>query len=152
MMSELAVDITWERGEAEFKPGTFSNAHLISYDAHNRVRGDAAPSWGGDPAHTNPEQALAAALSSCHMMTFLALAAKTGWPVTRYCDRAVADLGKNDRGQMAVSAITLHPQVEFDAGFTVSDAKLADMHDRAHRYCFVANSLDAQVRVSVETA
>ena len=82
---------------------------------------DSAPDWGGDPGNTNPEQALASALSSCHMMTFLALAAKAGWPVATYHDYAEAHLGKNPKGQMSVTRIDLHPVVRFDTGFSVSD-------------------------------
>ena len=111
---------------------------------------DAAPDWGGDPAHTNPEQALAAALSSCHMMTFLALCAKAGWPVASYHDHAQARLGKNAKGQMSVTRIDLNPVVRFDTGFiAVEDEALADMQHRAHRYCFIANTLADSVDMNI---
>jgi len=149
-MTELAIAIAWERQEDELKPGKYSNAHLIAFDQMHRIRGDAAPDWGGDPAHTNPEQALAAALSSCHMMTFLALAAKAKWPVARYSDKAVAGLGKNSGGSMAITSIALHPKVEFDDGFDMGPDMLSSMHEKAHRYCFVANSLGNEVKMTVK--
>ena len=100
-------------------------------------------------ANTNPEQALAASISSCHMMTFLALAAKAKWPVSSYEDKAEAFLGKNPKGQMAVTKIRLNPSVQFSDGFTVSDQEMNEMHDRSHRYCFIANSLSEEVEFEV---
>jgi organic hydroperoxide reductase OsmC/OhrA len=77
------------------------------------------------------------------------LAAKTKWPVASFTDHAVAHLGKNAKGQMSVTKIDLHPVVEFDAGFEVSADALQKMHDRAHRYCFIANTLDASVEINI---
>ena len=119
-MSDLSIELHWQRAEPELATGqvlerTYRAVTTDSYD----VQVDAAPDWGGDPANTNPEQALASALSSCHMMTFLALAAKAGWPVASYHDYAVAHLGKNAKGQMSVTRIDLHPVVRFDTGFSV---------------------------------
>ena len=70
-------------------PGKYTNSHSIMYNDQNKVIVDAAPDWGGSIEHTNPEQALAAALSSCHMMTFLALSAKAKWPVLSFSDHAI---------------------------------------------------------------
>lgn len=83
------------------------------------------------------------------MMTFLALAAKAKWPVAGYEDHAVAHLGKNPKGQISVARIDLHPVVEFDAGFTVEERKLEEMLHRAHRYCFVANTLADSVEINI---
>lgn len=148
-MSELSIQLHWQRAEAALKTGFYSSAHTVQYNSRYDLPVDAAPDWGGDPANTNPEQALAAALSSCHMMTFLALAAKAGWPVASYHDHAVAYLGKNPKGQMSVTQIDLHPVVRFDTGFAVDNATLAEMQDRAHRYCFVANTLTDSVAVNI---
>ena len=148
-MAGLSIQLHWQRAEAALKTGAYSNAHSVQFGAGHELPVDAAPDWGGDPANTNPEQALAAALSSCHMMTFLALAAKACWPVASYHDHAVAHLGKNPKGQMSVTRIDLHPVVRFDTGFAVDDASLAEMHDRAHRYCFVANTLADSVQINI---
>ena len=83
------------------------------------------------------------------MMTFLALCAKAGWPVATYHDHAVAYLGKNPKGQMSVTRIDLHPMVRFDTGFSVSDHDMAEMQDRAHRYCFIANTLADSVEINI---
>lgn len=148
-MSDLSIDLHWQRVEPELATGRYSNAHTVQYNDSFEVEVDAAPDWGGDRNCTNPEQALAAALSSCHMMTFLALAAKAKWPVASYYDRAVAHLGRNAKGQMSVTRIDLHPFVRFDTGFSVDEAELEQMQQRAHRYCFIANSLASSVEINI---
>jgi organic hydroperoxide reductase OsmC/OhrA len=148
-MSELSIELHWQRSEPSLHPSKYSNAHSVRFNDTYEMHADAAPDWGGDPEKTNPEQALAAALSSCHMMTFLALAAKAGWPVASFHDRAVAYLGKNDKGQMSVARIDLHPVVRFDTGFSVEADDLEKMHHRAHRYCFIANTLADSVAINV---
>ena len=148
-MSDLSIQLHWQRATPVFQTGTYSNAHVVQYNNRYDLSVDSAPDWGGDPDNTNPEQALASVLSSCHMMTFLALCAKAGWPVASYHDYAVAFLGKNPKGQMSVTRIDLHPVVRFDTGFSVSDAELALMQDRAHRYCFIANTLADSVEINI---
>src|SRR6056297_3636283 len=137
-MSDLAVELHWQRAEPVFQTGRYSNTHTVQYNRAYDVQVDAAPDWGGDPEHTNPEQALASALS-----------AKAGWPVASYHDYAVAHLGKNARGQMSITRIDLNPVVRFDTGFAVDAETLAEMQDRAHRYCFIANTLSESVEVNI---
>lgn len=148
-MSDLSIELHWQRAEPVLQTGKYTNAHTVQYNESYEMQVDAAPDWGGDPDHTNPEQALAAALSSCHMMTYLALAAKVGWPVASYHDHAVAYLGKNAMGQMSVTRIDLHPLVRFDTGFAVDGAELDQMQHRAHRYCFIANTLADSVEINI---
>jgi organic hydroperoxide reductase OsmC/OhrA len=148
-MSELAIDLIWKRTSPELTAGEYSNAHEVTYNDKYKINVDAAPDWGGNAANTNPEQALAAALSSCHLMTFLALAEKAKWPVASFSDHAVAHLGKNPKGKMSVTKIDLHPVVEFDEGFEVSTEEMAKMQDRAHRYCFIANTLAESVEINI---
>ena len=148
-MSDLSIDLSWQRAGAKLITGEYSNKHTVRYNEIYELQADAAPDWGGDSNATNPEQALAAALSSCHMMTFLALAAKADWPVVSFQDHAVAHLGKNLNGQMSVTQIDLHPVVQFDTGFNVEATKLEKMHDRAHRYCFIANTLADSVQINI---
>lgn len=148
-MSNLAIELHWHRAGPEFQPGKYAAEHTVRYNNSHEVQVDAAPDWGGRPEHTNPEQALASALSSCHMMTFLALCAKADWPVASYHDYAEAHLGKNAKGQMSVTRIDLHPVVRFDTGFGIDAEALAQMHDRAHRYCFIANTLAESVEINI---
>jgi organic hydroperoxide reductase OsmC/OhrA len=148
-MSDLSIELHWHRAEPGLLPGKYSAEHIVRYNNSYEVQADAAPDWGGKAENTNPEQALASALSSCHMMTFLALAAKANWPVASYHDHAVAHLGKNPKGQMSVTRIDLHPVVRFDTGFTVQEKQLEEMQDRAHRYCFIANTLAETVEINI---
>jgi organic hydroperoxide reductase OsmC/OhrA len=148
-MSDLAIQLHWQRAEPAFLPGKYSAEHTVRYNNSHEVQVDAAPDWGGLPENTNPEQALASALSSCHMMTFLALSAKAGWPVASYHDYAEAHLGKNAKGQMSVTRIDMHPVVRFDTGFAVDSAELEQMQERAHRYCFIANTLADSVEINI---
>ena len=148
-MSELSIQLKWQLGEGELVQGKYSNRHEVTYNDQFKLTADAAPDWGGDINNTNPEQALAASISSCHMMTFLALSAKAKWPVSIYEDKAEAFLGKNSKGQMVVTKIRLNPSVQFSYGFTVSDREIKEMHDRSHRYCFIANSLSEEVEFEV---
>ena len=108
-------------------------------------------SASGQLGYGIPEQALAAALSSCHMMTFLALSAKAKWPVLSFADHAIAHLGKNSKGQMSVTQIDLNPEVTFDDGFYVDKKILREMQKRAHNYCFIANTLADSVMININS-
>ena len=148
-MSKISIDLIWKLDNGELLPGKYSNKHEISFNSNIRILGDSAPDWQGDPKNSNPEQTLAASLSSCHMMTFLALAAKMSWPVLSYKDKAIAKLGKNSKGKMSVISIELNPKVEFTNNFVIDKKKLREVQERAHRYCFIANSLSSEVKISI---
>ena len=148
-MSEISIDLTWKLGEGKMTPENYSNVHEIKFTPKIKIIGDSAPDWRGNDLYINPEQTLAASLSSCHMMTFLALAAKMNWPVLSYKDRAIATLGKNSKGLMSVIKIQLTPKVEFSKNFTIEPNEMKKIQDRAHRYCFIANSLSDEVKVLI---
>ena len=115
-MSKIFIDLFWKLNEGKMLPNSYSNQHEIIFTPEIKIVGDSAPDWRGDELNINPEQTLAASLSSCHMMTFLALAAKMKWPVISYKDNAVAILGKNSKNLMSVIKIELNPKVEFSNG------------------------------------
>ena len=147
-MSKLSISLEWILQENELKPDSFSKNHKIKIN-NNFFNAGPAPEYGGKDNELNPEQSLAAAISSCHMMTFLALAAKMRWPVKSYNDKAHAFLGKNSQGKMFVNKIELNPKIEFDNNFSVSKDEMDKMQDRSHRYCFVANSLSNEVEIKI---
>jgi len=147
-MSELSIDLEWNLQEEELKPDVFSKNHKIEIN-DNIFKAGSAPEYGGKENEINPEQSLAAAISSCHMMTFLALAAKMRWPVKSYRDKAYAFLGKNSKGKMCVNKIELNLNITFNADFSVSKEEMDKMQDRSHRYCFVANSLSEEVEIKI---
>tara|TARA_Y100000992_G_scaffold267227_1_gene205640 strand:+ start:58 stop:507 length:450 start_codon:yes stop_codon:yes gene_type:complete len=148
-MSKISINLSWKIGEGKMSPGNYSNEHEIVFTPNFKIVGDSAPDWNGSELNTNPEQTLAASLSSCHMMTFLALAAKMKWPLISYKDNAFATLGKNSKGKMSVVKLELNPKVKFSGEFSVNDNEMKKIQDRAHRYCFIANSLSEEVKVLV---
>lgn len=150
-MSDLSIDLFWDLNDKEFVPGKYSPDHTVKVNNDISLECSSAPEYGGNKKNLNPEQALVAAISSCHMMTFLALAAKMKWPVIKYSDKACAYLGKNSKGQMSVNKIDLNPKIIFKDNFEISKNEMINMQDRAHRYCFIANSLSDDVEVKINT-
>lgn len=142
-----AIDLTWQPGAGPPGPAGYTLDHRIAFPGGQSATMSAAPDYGGNSAAVNPEEAMAAALSSCHMMTFLALCSKAGWQLSGYRDHAVATLGRTENGRTRIASITLHPVVSFETGHDRTAAELAVMHERAHRYCFVANTLSCDMRV-----
>ena len=148
-MKELSIDLNWNLSDKDFVPGVYSTDHIVTINNEISIPSSSAPEYGGDRNKLNPEQGLVAAMSSCHMMTFLALAAKMKWPVLNYSDKAIAYIGKNSKGQMSVTKIELNPKVTFKNDYEVSYDEMVKMQDRSHRYCFIANTLSEEVEFIV---
>ncbi len=129
----------------------FSRDHQISFGSGQRIQASSAPEYFGSHDKINPEETLLASLSSCHMLTFLALAHKKRLPVVEYRDDASAELGINAKGKTFLETITLRPKVTFAQGITVDDASLNKMHEKAHQHCFIANSILSQVIILPES-
>jgi organic hydroperoxide reductase OsmC/OhrA len=146
-MSEHAISLEWKRESQVFTYDTYNRNHVVIFEGGTRVSASAAPAYRGDPALVNPEEAFVAALSSCHMLTFLAVAAKKRFVVDRYSDRAVGRLEKNDKGRMAVTQVVLHPQIEFGGSITPTPEEIAQLHEQAHAGCFIANSVTTEVKI-----
>ena len=144
-----SIEIIWELGDQELSPGNYLTDHKVILNENLTIDGGSSPDYGGSVANINPEQKLAAAVSSCFMMTFLALAAKMKWPVKNYKDKAISYLGKNNEGRMYVNKIELNPQIIFDNDFTLSDDEMHKMKERSHKYCFIANSLSKDVEIKI---
>ena len=100
----------------------------------------------------DPEEALVAALSSCHMLTFLYLAQKQSFVVDSYDDDAVGVMTKNERGKLFVSQVTLRPRIVFSGAKRPSDAELVELHHHAHEECYIANSVLTEVVVEPAVA
>ncbi len=145
-MSDFNVEISWQHAPRAGHPDDYGRSHQWRLTGGQTLRASAAPDYAGDANHTNPEEGLIAALSSCHMLTFLALAAKRGFKVGFYRDQASGTLGKNGQGRMAITEVVLHPVITFD-GATPSTEELDKLHESAHRNCFIANSITAEVRI-----
>lgn len=142
--------VTWQRAEAEaFTDNRYGRGHEWSFDGGVRVRASSSPHVVprySDPAGIDPEEAFVASLASCHMLTFLHLAAKAGFVVDRYEDIAEGQMEKNDAGRWWVARVTLHPRVTWGDGKAPDGATAEHLHHLAHEECFIANSVRTDVR------
>jgi organic hydroperoxide reductase OsmC/OhrA len=145
-MSEHHATISWQRNSADFTYMTYNRAHDWRFTAAT-VPASATKEFRGDESRVNPEEALVAALSSCHMLTFLAVAAKRKFSLESYEDAAVGVLEKNAEGKLAITRVTLRPKIVWSSGVSVSPDDLAKLHHDAHEGCFIANSVKTEVVV-----
>lgn len=151
-MAKHTARIEWSReaDAQEFAKGHYSRAHIVSFDGGVSIPGSASPGVVRAPYSTeaaaDPEEMLIAALSSCHMLTFLDLARRAGFVVDHYEDNAEGTLGRNEAGRFALQLVTLHPRIAF-AGAPPPAEQLADLHHKSHDLCFIANSVNFPVRV-----
>ena len=150
-MSEHRATIEWRReADRPFEYESYNRDHRWVFPNGTAVDASAAPDFLGDETRVDPEEAFVASLSSCHMLTFLAIAARKRLPVESYVDRAVGRLEKNAEGVLAVTEVILRPRIVFAADAVVSSEKLAKLHEIAHRQCFIANSVTTDVRVEAD--
>ncbi len=145
-MSEHKATIHWQRKTEDFNYKTYDRTHDVTFSGGTLIQASAAPEYMGNKALANPEELMVAALSSCHMLTFLAMAALKNLVVDNYIDDAVGVLGKNAEGKMALTQVTLRPKITFSG--TQPDAQtLHQLHEKAHSNCFIANSVTTKVDV-----
>jgi organic hydroperoxide reductase OsmC/OhrA len=153
MAHEYTATISWTRGSSEpFTDNKYSRAHTWAFDGGVTVPASSSPLSVRLPMSradaVDPEEALVAALSSCHMLTFLYVAAKQGYVVESYDDNAVGTMTKNERGKLFVSKVALRPRIVFSGAKQPSAAELAELHHHAHEECYIANSVRTEVVVS----
>jgi organic hydroperoxide reductase OsmC/OhrA len=149
-MSEYKATISWQRDREDFAYETYNRAHEWRFGGGTVVQASSAPEYRGDPKLVNPEEGLVAALSSCHMLTFLALCARKRFTVDRYEDQVVGVMTKNEAGKLWVSRVTLRPRVIFHGERQPSAEELHTLHERAHQECFIANSVKTEVVVDTQ--
>ena len=149
-MAHYTAEILWLRGEQPFTDNRYSRRHALRFDGGVEVPGSSSPHVVplpmSDASAVDPEEAFVASLSSCHMLWFLAIAAKRRFCVDRYFDAAVGTMGKNAEGREAMLTVTLRPEVLFSGEHLPTREELADMHHKAHDECFIANSVKTEVR------
>jgi len=137
--------LTWQAGQT----GVATGNHRIEFAGRPPLEASGAPQYRGDPSRHSPEDFFVAALSSCQMLTYLALAGRAGITVERYEDRAIGTLAIADK-KMRMTEVVLHPVITLAAGADV--AKARSLVDTAHEGCFIANSVACAVRVEPEIA
>jgi organic hydroperoxide reductase OsmC/OhrA len=150
-MSEHRAHVRWQHDGGAFAKRQYSRAHTWTFDGGVTVPASAAPSGVpvpySNPANVDPEEAFVAAVSSCHMLVFLYLAALGGFEVLRYEDEALGRLTPNDRGALWVSHVVLSPRVAYAGGSAPTAEQEADLHHRAHEGCYIANSVRTEITV-----
>lgn len=145
-MSEHRATIVWDRQETPFTYKEYTRDHLWKFEGGSEVAASATPKYLGNEALVDPEQAFVAALSSCHMLTFLALAARDGFVVDHYEDAAVGYMERNDHKKLAVTRVVLSPRITWQ-GNSPDDTHLDKLHHTAHEQCFIANSVTTKIEV-----
>lgn len=153
-MADHRATITWQgsAAPADFVKGKYSREHVWTFDGGVTVPASPSPSvvpapWS-NAAHVDPEEAFVASISSCHMLSFLYVAAKAGFAVASYRDEAIGVMTKNERGVPWVSKVTLAPAIELAGDRQPSAEDLAKLHHAAHEACFIANSVKTEIVVA----
>lgn len=148
-MSEYGATVAWHLApDAHFEYETFDRSHEWTFGGGEVVSASASPEYFGSHNRVNPDEAVIAATASCHMLTFLSIAAKQRLKVLSYVDRPVGVVEKNQDGRAAITRIDLRPRAVFETD--PDEAALRKLHDAAHRNCIVANSLRAEIIISPE--
>ena len=149
-MSEHVAVITWKNSGPNFGKGHYSREHTWHFDGGVTVPASASPlvvpqPWSSASA-VDPEEAYVASVSSCHMLWWLSIAAKHGFTVKTYADRAVGVMTRNEVGKLWVSCITLNPTATYEGKVPSVDEE-AHLHHLAHEECFIAQSIKTEVRI-----
>ncbi len=153
MMSDehlFETTLAWPADPAQPKPPepAFSRNSTMGAAGHAAIDGSSPVPLGGEGARYNPEELMTLSLSECHMLTYLALAAKKRVAVLAYEDRATGTLGKGPSGKMQMVKVLLRPKVTVARGTDLADAQA--MHEKAHAHCFMANSVNFPVEHAPE--
>jgi organic hydroperoxide reductase OsmC/OhrA len=153
-MSEHRAIIEWAGGATagDFVKLRFTREHRWTFDGGAVVEGSSSPSvvpapWS-NPRAVDPEEAFVAAISSCHMLTFLFAASKAGFTVAHYRDEAIGVMTKTPQGVAWVSRVTLAPRITYAGDKQPTADDVARLHHAAHEGCFIANSVKTEIVVS----
>jgi organic hydroperoxide reductase OsmC/OhrA len=148
-MSRYSATIAWDKGDARFVDGRYSRAHAWEFDGGAVVRASSAPGVVpvpySDASAVDPEEAFVASLASCHMLWFLSIAAKRGFCIHTYRDNAEGTLAPDARGKLCIQTVTLRPHVVFAPAKAPSEEIVRELHEQAHRECFIANSVTTRL-------
>jgi organic hydroperoxide reductase OsmC/OhrA len=149
-MAEYVAEVIWARNGQDFLDNRYSREHVLRFDGGIEVPGSSSPHVVPIPmsvaAAVDPEEAFVSSLSSCHMLWFLSVAAKRRFCVDRYVDKAIGVMEKNPDGKLAMTVVTLKPDVSFSGDKIPTREQIEKMHHEAHQECFIANSVKTEVR------
>ncbi len=152
MAHVYTATVRWLRNGQAFTDNKYSRVHDIVFDGGAVMKGSPAPNVVPPPlsdvSAVDPEEAFVGSLSSCHMLFFLAFAAKRGFRVDSYEDAAVGEMTKNANGKLFMSRVTLNPRVVYSGDKRPSAEDVAGMHHRAHEECYIANSVRSELVIA----
>jgi organic hydroperoxide reductase OsmC/OhrA len=135
--------------DGDYASGAYSRGHIWRFDGGLEIPASAAPTVVPLPhsieAAVDPEEAFVAAISSCHMLTFLDLARRAKFIVASYSDNAQGEMSRVGRGKMAITSVVLRPEVMLVADELPDPTWLTDLHEKAHEICFIANSVKCEI-------
>src|ERR1700720_1974351 len=150
-MSEHKMTLTWKRATPDFQYQTYNRDHTWKFDGGHEMTASAAPAYLGNPKNVDPEEAFVASLSSCHMLTFLAVAAKKKFVLDDYVDEAIGHMEKNAEGKLAITRVVLRQKTKFAGDKQPTAEELKEMNHAAHEQCFIASSVKTQVTIEPQT-
>ena len=148
-MSDHRIDLSWNREGKPFTYKDYSRDHHVDFGHGVSFRASAATEYLGTAELVDPEQAFVAALSSCHMLTFLAFCSLQNLTLETYSDHAVGFLEKGPKGKPILARVELNPQATFVEGIEVPRKKLEELHHKAHEECFLANSVLTRITTNL---
>jgi organic hydroperoxide reductase OsmC/OhrA len=151
-MSTYTAAVRWRRRPSErFLDGRYSRAHQWAFDGGAVVPASSSPhvvrTPFSDPAGVDPEEALVASLSSCHMLFFLDFAKQASFVVERYEDDAEGIMAADPAGRVSMTVVTLRPRIVFSGDKRPRHADIDALHHKAHDACYIANSVKSEVRI-----
>ena len=139
--------LTWKRATPDFQYQTYNRDHTWKFDGGHEMKASAAPAYLGNQKNGDTEESFVTSLSSCHMLTFLAITCKKKFVLDEYSDEAVGHMEKNENGKLAITRVELHPKLKFSGETRPTERDLDEMHHFAHTECFIANSVKTKVTV-----
>ncbi|MCB9163803.1 MAG: OsmC family protein [Flavobacteriales bacterium] len=141
-----SLEVVWtgNRGTGTDHYRSYGRDHVIRIEGKPDLLGSADPTFRGDRNHHNPEDLLVAALSACHLMSYLHVCAVNGVVVTSYVDKATGTMETFPDGSGRFLEVVLHPDVVVASEEMI--AKAVALHHKAHELCFIANSVNFPVR------
>jgi organic hydroperoxide reductase OsmC/OhrA len=121
----------------------YERSHIITMEGKQPIAGSSDPSFRGDKSRHNPEELLIASLSACHMLWFLHFCSDAAIVVIEYTDAATGTMMESDDGNGKFSEVILKPRVKVKEEWMIE--KTASLHEKANRFCFIANSVNFPV-------
>jgi organic hydroperoxide reductase OsmC/OhrA len=150
-MSDYKATINWKRTSDDFLKGRYSREHTWTFDGGFVMPASPSPHVVpvpySNPAHVDPEEAFVASLASCHMLTFLYLAARQGFQIDSYEDAAVGTMIKNEKGVPWLNRVVLRPRIVYSGEKLPSPADEEHLHHLADEQCYLANSVKTEIVV-----